>query len=576
MLDNIGIIVRVGEAAEAYAGVLGKTADQLTDAERKQAFLNATMEAARTKLGGVGEEVASNAYTMQRFESAMVNLQSEIGSAFLPLILKTAEGLTEFVNALDADNIQRWAAAVGVGVATLVALNVALVGAKASTWAFTAALAKNPIGIMAVTATLAAGSLLELLGAFEESEDAAYANKTALEAQQYALEALKDMASELTTVSSQVTEEQKKGAKALQQRLDILNATNEFEKEFIKLGHEASLEESLLINKLVAKNIKLKEEADLIKERLRLQRERIALDKKISKILEESKEHRNIIDFINKGYEEYWKNIDKTKVSFLELIDSLEMMPDLDEHLRINLKDKFGEDIDVQISGIQALSMAFQGATGHTKEFNEVLSESMVKSLEGMTATTGAAMGLSDALFAHDKQLLDQKTEGEIQAVLSSRKSEKRKAAEIQNIKEKAAIEERKLRAKQKPFMIAEAISNTAVGMSKAMALAFPLNFIVSGLIAATGAAQVATISAQKFAKGGEFITDRPEIIQVGEAGREHVKITPIDRPADRALGSSPITINFSGNVLSQDFIENEAIPQIKEAVRRGADLGVA
>ena len=249
-------------------------------------------------------------------------------------------------------------------------------------------------------------------------------------------------------------------------------------------------------------------------------------------------------------------------------MDSLEMMPDL--------KDKFGEDVDVQISGIQALSMAFQGATGHTKEFNEVLSESMVKSLEGMTATTGAAMGLSDALFAHDKQLLDQKTEGEIQAVLSSRKSEKRKAAEIQNIKEKAAIEERKLRAKQKPFMIAEAISNTAVGMSKAMALAFPLNFIVSGLIAATGAAQVATISAQKFAKGGEFVTDKPELIQVGEAGREHVKITPIDRPADRALGSSPITINFSGNVLSQDFIENEAIPQIKEAVRRGADLGVA
>ena len=40
--------------------------------------------------------------------------------------------------------------------------------------------------------------------------------------------------------------------------------------------------------------------------------------------------------------------------------------------------------------------------------------------------------------------------------------------------------------------------------------------------------------------------------------------------------GVSNINITFAGNVLSQDFIENEAIPQIKDAVRRGADLGVS
>ena len=36
------------------------------------------------------------------------------------------------------------------------------------------------------------------------------------------------------------------------------------------------------------------------------------------------------------------------------------------------------------------------------------------------------------------------------------------------------------------------------------------------------------------------------------------------------------INVSFSGNVLSQDYIENEAIPQIKEAIRRGADIGVS
>ena len=42
MLDNIGIIVKAEEAYEKYASSLGKTASDLTDAEKKQAFLNAT------------------------------------------------------------------------------------------------------------------------------------------------------------------------------------------------------------------------------------------------------------------------------------------------------------------------------------------------------------------------------------------------------------------------------------------------------------------------------------------------------------------------------------------------------
>ena len=39
--------------------------------------------------------------------------------------------------------------------------------------------------------------------------------------------------------------------------------------------------------------------------------------------------------------------------------------------------------------------------------------------------------------------------------------------------------------------------------------------------------------------------------------------------------GTGNINISFNGNVLSKDFIEDEAIPQIKEAIRRGADIGV-
>ena len=45
ILDNLGIIVRVGVAYDKYAESVGTTADALTDFEKKQAFQNAVIEA---------------------------------------------------------------------------------------------------------------------------------------------------------------------------------------------------------------------------------------------------------------------------------------------------------------------------------------------------------------------------------------------------------------------------------------------------------------------------------------------------------------------------------------------------
>jgi predicted transcriptional regulator len=56
ILDNLGLSVKVGEANEIYAAKLGKSADALTDAEKKTAFYNAAMEAARKKTAELGEQ----------------------------------------------------------------------------------------------------------------------------------------------------------------------------------------------------------------------------------------------------------------------------------------------------------------------------------------------------------------------------------------------------------------------------------------------------------------------------------------------------------------------------------------
>jgi hypothetical protein len=56
ILDNLGLSVKVGEANEKYAASLGKTVEALTDAEKKTAFYNAAMEAARAKVLELGEQ----------------------------------------------------------------------------------------------------------------------------------------------------------------------------------------------------------------------------------------------------------------------------------------------------------------------------------------------------------------------------------------------------------------------------------------------------------------------------------------------------------------------------------------
>ncbi len=90
---------------------------------------------------------------------------------------------------------------------------------------------------------------------------------------------------------------------------------------------------------------------------------------------------------------------------------------------------------------------------------------------------------------------------------------------------------------------------------------------------------QIASIkSSDKFAEGGDFVTTGPRMIMVGDnpGGREHVQVTPLSSPNISGPGSGgSINISISGNLLSQDYVENELADSIKDAIRRGTDFGI-
>lgn len=98
MLDNIGIIVKSEEAYEAFAKANGTTADKLTDAEKKQAFFNATMESARAKVSALGAETLTSQDVFDQFSASMSNLASAFGGFVSGGLQPLISGFTNLAN----------------------------------------------------------------------------------------------------------------------------------------------------------------------------------------------------------------------------------------------------------------------------------------------------------------------------------------------------------------------------------------------------------------------------------------------------------------------------------------------
>ena len=91
ILDNLGIIVSAGDAYEKYAKTLGKSAKELTEMERKQAFLNATLEAGERILQQIDTSTMTKKEKMQKLKAGWQDLAEKIGQS-LWLVLGFIQG----------------------------------------------------------------------------------------------------------------------------------------------------------------------------------------------------------------------------------------------------------------------------------------------------------------------------------------------------------------------------------------------------------------------------------------------------------------------------------------------------
>lgn len=102
ILDNLGIMVKVGAANEAYAASVGKTVAQLTDAEKKQALINQVVADGRASLEQTGGAAQTTAAKFEALGVAAENAGNKLGGALANTLSDAAVGGAVVLDALIA------------------------------------------------------------------------------------------------------------------------------------------------------------------------------------------------------------------------------------------------------------------------------------------------------------------------------------------------------------------------------------------------------------------------------------------------------------------------------------------
>lgn len=143
LLDNLGIWFSASEANREYAETLGKNVDELTDAERKQAFLNKALKAGREHVARLGDITGGATEAYQQFSATLEDCKSTIGEHVLPvvrLLLGGLKGLFGLFKSLPKP-MKSFIVAAGLVVSSLAVLGGAFLILKTKIIASTIALA---------------------------------------------------------------------------------------------------------------------------------------------------------------------------------------------------------------------------------------------------------------------------------------------------------------------------------------------------------------------------------------------------------------------------------------------------
>lgn len=214
-----------------------------------------------------------------------------------------------------------------------------------------------------------------------------------------------------------------------------------------------------------------------------------------------------------------------------------DMTPDMNEYFKA-MSDAYGETTLEAFNFYAEQSQIYTSQTANTMDAYYNLQSMRIQNNKTKELESASAK------YMADKERIEKTITDETKKTEALGELEEAYLAQKQNIEDEYRKKDLEARKKMKPFLIAEAMSNTALGVTKALASAFPpFNFIQAALVAAQGAFQVATIKAQHFAMGGEMKSNGGYAV-VGELGPEIVEL-----PGGSRVHSNQESQTFGRNI---------------------------
>jgi hypothetical protein len=557
MLDNIGIIIKAEDAYGAYAEQVGKSADDLSDAEKKQAFFNATMKSATQAIDELGIEILNANDYFQQLDTSIEELSNRVGNVLIPMFTGGTQATTEFIDSLDEKTIIKVISTIEAlattfvlykGVASLARVATILLAGGFTTLG--AVLTSTGIGALL---TVFVGSLSKLysqiqtrnylMSEFEQKlldlkvaqQDITLATKLQKTAMENWGTVVEEITKKHTDSANEIIQNESNKTKAIIDALGIFLLTSDQRKQ-VEDRQKAEASSRAKWTKMYDEKT-VKKHADLINQLVDLDME--YYDEEVSK----------------KRKESMGKNVDDIR----ELI--------LDKHkFLLRLLNLEGDE----------------NTKNRVKELEELLQFIQTKKQleeEGRDTTLNNAKQLTSALKGNVQARMRNEIDTLKQTSAYKNADSERRQDMEDEIARKYAKRQKALFMAEKGAKLADVYFNTASAVAKSVAFS-PLTAGQpwAGIAQAMGVIQAGAIlstpAPQAFAKGGDFVTNKPELIMVGEAGREHVKITPIDRPESRALkDGSSINITIQGGIIQEDYVRNELIPALNKATSLGARI---
>jgi hypothetical protein len=440
-------------------------------------------------------------------------------------------------------------------IAAMVAVSGAVIGvynalkvATSAAAVLNAVMGKNPILkiVGAIAGLVGAAVVVDQIG---DAFDALDAQAQAISANtQTNLQKEKEARKENTQEAARLTTEQDKALKSLEETIAKIQSATQYERDRVALGEDqANINKIILEEQLKLEKVGLSL-TDQQRERIQLAQEELIAAKEqaeIAKVIYDATRKQTELEKINRGLSLQKSLGGPAGTGFVT--SEKEYQKDQDA-LQALLDNK-----------IISEQQYFQQREELARQYNLKVQQLEMDRIQ--TVMMAEQKGLAVVLSERDRGIIQAVGQQERQRKIIQERIEFEKKSEVEkaqlaiqqgaNIFSALGAQNKKAFEAAKAFNIANAIMNTYLGVTKALAVyPFPFNLVFAAGALAAGMAQVAQIRSQSYsgrALGGPVMGG--QTYMVGESGPE--LFTPqgtgsITRNGDLMRGGEPVNVNFT------------------------------